>query len=92
MFAAQKMAQRQITAKQKKEWIRQHKSAFLQHGLVDWHFPAAGKAMKNNALTVVAGPDGMDDDGHHDDDTVVLTAPPQLKRPVFYAVVLFNDD
>lgn len=92
MFAAQKMAQRQITAKQKKEWIRQHKSAFLQHGLVDWHLPVAEKAMKYNELAIIAGPDGMDDDGHHDDDTVVLTAPPQLKRPVFYAVVLFNDD
>lgn len=92
MFAAPKTYQRQITAKQKKQRIRQNKSAFMEQGLVDWHLSFCEKTIKNNELILVAGPDGNDDDTHHDDDTVVLTAPPQLKRPVFYAVVLFNDD
>lgn len=92
MFAAQKISQRQITVKQKKERIRHSKSAFMAQGLVDWHLSFCENSIKNNDLILAGGGDGADDDTHHDEDTVVLTAPPQLKRPVFYAVVLFNDD
>ncbi|GJC31152.1 ATP-dependent Clp protease adapter protein ClpS [Acinetobacter sp. KAM398] len=35
----------------------------------------------------------VDDAGHEDDGDIALqTAPPQLKRPPLYAVVLMNDD
>lgn len=55
------------------------KNSFGQSGLTDWHL----------------NPRLNHDDGHedHDDgDLAVQTAPPQLKRPPMYAVVLMNDD
>ncbi|AUX87579.1 ATP-dependent Clp protease adapter ClpS [Acinetobacter tandoii] len=53
------------------------KSSFYQSGLVDWHF--------NPRLV---------DEPQHDEhgDVAVQTAPPELKRPSLYAVVLMNDD
>ncbi|MCL6233926.1 MULTISPECIES: ATP-dependent Clp protease adapter ClpS [Acinetobacter] len=53
------------------------KNSFYQSGLVDWHL--------NPTLS-----QGTQDDG--DSDIQVLTAPPELKRPPMYAVVLMNDD
>ncbi len=51
---------------------------FTNLAIVDWHL--------NPRLSV-------DDAGHEDDgDIAVQTAPPQLKRPPLYAVVLMNDD
>jgi ATP-dependent Clp protease adaptor protein ClpS len=55
------------------------KQTFGQSGLTDWHL----------------SPRLSGDDGHQDDDQgdlAVQTAPPQLKRPPMYAVVVMNDD
>ena len=53
------------------------KASFNQTGYVDWHFNPR-----------------MHDSQHQDSDgdVAVQTAPPQLKRPPLYAVVLLNDD
>ncbi len=52
------------------------KHTFQQSGLVDWHLEPR-----------------LSDVSHEDDgDVSVQTAPPQLKRPPLYAVVLMNDD
>ena len=54
------------------------KSSFDQTGYVDWHFnPRLSESQQNE---------------DHEGDTAVQTAPPQLKRPPMYAVVLLNDD
>ena len=53
------------------------KNAFHQSGYVDWHL--------NPRLS-----DSQQDD--HDGEVIVQTAPPELKRPSLYAVVLLNDD
>jgi ATP-dependent Clp protease adaptor protein ClpS len=50
---------------------------FQQSGYVDWHF--------NPSLHDQS-------DEHPDSDVAVKTAPPELKRPPLYAVVLLNDD
>ncbi len=53
------------------------KNSFHQSGLIDWHLtPSLSQ--------------GSPEDG--DSDIQVLTAPPELKRPPMYAVVLMNDD
>ena len=53
------------------------KASFNQSGYVDWHLnPRLGDAQ----------------DQEPDDDVIVETAPPELKRPPMYAVVLMNDD
>ena len=53
------------------------KSSFIQSGLVDWHF----------------NPRLVDEPQHEEHgDVAVQTAPPELKRPPLYAVVLMNDD
>ncbi|AOA59959.1 ATP-dependent Clp protease adapter ClpS [Acinetobacter larvae] len=57
--------------------LGQMKDSFQQSGLVDWHF--------NPRLQ-----DG--DEQHTDGDLAVALAPPQLKRPPLYAVVMLNDD
>ena len=58
--------------------LNEIKNNFHQSGYVDWHL--------SPRLAV-------DDEGHEDDgDIAVQTAPPQLKRPPLYAVVLMNDD
>lgn len=52
------------------------KNTFQQSGFVDWHLEPR-----------------LTDVSHEDDsDVAVQTAPPQLKRPPLYAVVLMNDD
>ena len=58
--------------------LNEIKTTFHQSGYVDWHLTPR--------LSV-------DDAGHEDDgDIAVQTAPPQLKRPPLYVVVLMNDD
>ena len=58
--------------------LNEIKTTFHQSGYVDWHL--------TSRLSV-------DDAGHEDDgDIAVQTAPPQLKRPPLYVVVLMNDD
>ncbi len=53
------------------------KASFNQTGYVDWHFnPSLHDSQHQDA----------------DGDVAVQTAPPQLKRPPLYAVVLLNDD
>lgn len=54
------------------------KAAFQQSGYVDWH------------LTPIMHDSTQED--HPDSDLAVKTAPPELKRPPLYAVVLLNDD
>jgi len=58
--------------------LNEIKTTFHQSGYVDWYLTPR--------LSV-------DDAGHEDDgDIAVQTAPPQLKRPPLYVVVLMNDD
>ena len=58
--------------------LNEIKTTFHQSGYVDRHLTPR--------LSV-------DDAGHEDDgDIAVQTAPPQLKRPPLYVVVLMNDD
>ena len=53
------------------------KHSFHQSGYIDWHI---SPRLSN---------DTHDED---DSDSVVQTAPPELKRPPLYVVVLMNDD
>ena len=62
--------------------IGQLRNAFAQAGLVDWHLqPKLSDADQHDSHE-------HDSDG----DTALQTAPPELKRPPLYAVVLMNDD
>ncbi len=92
MLAAQKTYKRQTKAKTKKEIVRQNKHAFFQQGLVDWHLSYSEKTIKSNELVMMGDTGGNEDEAHPEDEADVLTAPPELKKPLFYAVVLFNDD
>ncbi|XID74040.1 ATP-dependent Clp protease adapter ClpS [Alkanindiges sp. WGS2144] len=70
--------------------LRANKQAFLQQGLVDWHLPKTqGNHHSNTPLICMAVEDPNDNSQENLD---VVTAPPQLKKPPFYAVILFNDD
>ncbi|MCO8042800.1 ATP-dependent Clp protease adapter ClpS [Acinetobacter bohemicus] len=53
------------------------KNSFYQSGIVDWHM---SPRLSNEP------------DHEGDSDIAVQTAPPELKRPPMYAVVLMNDD
>ena len=53
------------------------KNSFSQSGYVDWHLSPR-----------LASDTHEDEDG----DLAVQTAPPELKKPPMYAVVLMNDD
>ena len=53
------------------------KNSFNESGIVDWHI--------SPRLANEPSEDG-------DSDLAVQTAPPELKRPPLYAVVLLNDD
>ena len=53
------------------------KNSFNESGIVDWHI---SPRLANEPS----------EDGHS--DLAVQTAPPELKRPPLYAVVLLNDD
>ena len=59
--------------------LNELKDNFHQSGLVDWHL--------NIRL-------GIDDEnsGEDDGDVLIQTAPPEIKPPPMYAVVLLNDD
>lgn len=61
----------------KKSLLNELKATFHQTGYVDWHI--------NPRLSTA-------DDEHPEGDVVVQTAPPEIKRPPMYAVVLMNDD
>ena len=56
------------------------KNSFHQSGYVDWHI---SPRLSNDSQDDAEGTDG---------DVAVQTAPPELKRPPLYAVVLMNDD
>ncbi|OTG82543.1 ATP-dependent Clp protease adapter ClpS [Acinetobacter sp. ANC 4558] len=58
--------------------LNEIKKTFAQSGLTDWHLDVH---LSQN-----------DDTLHEDGDVVIQTAPPQLKRPPLYIVVLLNDD
>ncbi|CAM9291883.1 ATP-dependent Clp protease adapter ClpS [Acinetobacter pseudolwoffii] len=53
------------------------KNSFYESGIVDWHI---SPHLANEPLE------------GDDSDLAVQTAPPELKRPPLYAVVLMNDD
>ena len=53
------------------------KNSFYESGIVDWHI---SPRLANEPLE------------GDDSDLAVQTAPPELKRPPLYAVVLMNDD
>ena len=53
------------------------KNSFYESGIVDWHI---SQRLANEPLE------------GDDSDLAVQTAPPELKRPPLYAVVLMNDD
>ncbi|WP_180039753.1 ATP-dependent Clp protease adapter ClpS [Acinetobacter sp. YH12100] len=53
------------------------KNSFYESGIVDWH------------ISPRLGNEPLEGD---DSDLAVQTAPPELKRPPLYAVVLMNDD
>ena len=63
--------------KQQQPTIDSMKANFMQSGLVDWHMNHSPK---------------LQDDDQHDHDADVMTAPPEVKRPPQYAVLLMNDD
>ena len=65
--------------KQKQPSVEMMKQGFINSGLVDWH-------------VTVPSPQMHDGDEQIDHDSDVMTAPPELKRPPQYAVVLLNDD
>lgn len=54
------------------------KASFYETGLIDWHL----------SPRMADTPDEHEADG----DVAVQTAPPQLKRPPLYVVILLNDD
>lgn len=58
------------------EKMKQH---FDSSGLMDWHIGALPVEMH-------------DQEDHPDQEADVMVAPPQVKRPPQYAVVLLNDD
>ena len=53
----------------------------------DWHHPCSASVQTRNAI--ISGHDPEDEEQH---DLDVATATPELARPPFYVVVLFNDD
>ena len=63
--------------KQKNPSLDMMKQSFVLSGLEDWHYSSVPQ---------------MHDDHHDDHEADVMVAPPQLKRPPQYAVVLMNDD
>lgn len=74
-------------------WLKQHpkrgtsaldmmKKSFIASGLVDWHMSAH----------TTADVQLHDDNNHTGHETDVMVAPPELKRPSQYVVVLLNDD
>lgn len=102
MLNAQKLFRRSSRNKAQQADLRASvyasRQAFLQQGQVDWHL--SGTQEKISAINELIGmaTDSDGDDSHdqsHDhsqDHLDVATAPPQVKKPPFYAVVLFNDD
>lgn len=89
MFETPRAYKRPARNKQGQAVLHAHRQAFIAHGVVDWHMSHSENIIKNNHIKLMADVPG---DIHHDDDTDVMTAPPQLKKPPLYAVVLFNDD
>ncbi|MBJ8443722.1 ATP-dependent Clp protease adapter ClpS [Acinetobacter bereziniae] len=58
--------------------LNEVKSSFRDSGYVDWH------------LNIRAS---QSEDPHHEQgDVAIQTAPPEVKRPPMYSVILLNDD
>lgn len=62
--------------------LNEMKASFTQSGYVDWHI---------NSASMPIAHDDSEADGS-EGDVAVKTAPPQLKLPPLYVVVLLNDD
>lgn len=62
--------------------MNEMKASFIHSGVTDWH-------TSSSSLELIKLHD-QDDHDQHDAD--VMVAPPELKRPSQYAVVLMNDD
>ncbi|MDR0235887.1 ATP-dependent Clp protease adapter ClpS [Acinetobacter sp.] len=58
--------------------LNEVKSSFRDSGYVDWHI--------NIRVS------NTEDPHHEQGDVAVQTAPPEVKRPPMYAVILLNDD
>lgn len=101
MLDAQKLFKRSGKNKVQQALLRANKQAFAQQGLIDWHLPKSDESFekynKNNQLSCIISQDTDDhsqgdSQDHSQDNLDVMLAPPELKKPPFYAVVLFNDD
>jgi ATP-dependent Clp protease adaptor protein ClpS len=102
MLNAQKLFRRSSRNKAQQADLRASvyasRQAFLQQGQVDWHLSGTQEKISaiNELIGMATDSDGNDShDQSHDhspDHLDVATAPPQVKKPPFYAVVLFNDD
>lgn len=89
MFEIKKAYKHSNRTKRAEQNLRALKDAFLQQGLVDWHLHSSKNMFHNQKVTAMAG---IDEDTHIDEEVDVMTAPPDVKKPPFYAVLLFNDD
>lgn len=92
---AQRTNLRMSKHKMRSSVVEAHKQAFMQQQLVDWHLPSTEQPQSMNYQGMAHQPVTMstdENDTTHQDNTDVATAPPELKKPPFYAVVLFNDD
>lgn len=102
MLNAQKLFRRSSRNKTQQAVLRASvyasRQAFLQQGQVDWHLSGSQEKINvANELTCMTIDNNDDHSNDHSQDHSqgnldVATAPPQLKKPPFYAVVLFNDD
>ncbi|MFW2076724.1 ATP-dependent Clp protease adapter ClpS [Acinetobacter sp. ULE_I010] len=67
-----------MRSKKRQMSLNEVKSSFYDSGYIDWHL--------NPRMSDAENPD------HEQGDVAVQTAPPEVKRPPMYAVVLMNDD
>lgn len=89
MFETPRVCKRPLKNRHGQAVLHAHRHALEAHGVVDWHLSHGEKVIENNKIRLMAS---VEDDVHHDEEVDVMTAPPELKKPPFYAVVLFNDD
>jgi ATP-dependent Clp protease adaptor protein ClpS len=89
MFEMNKPYKHSNKTKRTERNLRAMKAQFLQHGQVDWHLSVAENIFDHHQVTAMAG---IDEETHTDEEVDVATAPPEVKKPPFYAVLLFNDD
>ena len=67
-----------MRTKKRQMSLNEVKSSFNDSGYVDWHL----STRVNNS----------EDSDHDQGDVAIQTAPPEIKRPPMYSVLLLNDD